>query len=115
MNKKVRRINKEKLGIIFLQETKCSGEELANTAQKVWKGCESIAIDAKGVAGGPIILWNPYMVTLSSFLATNCIILADFNILSTRIRGFISNVYGPPKVVQKQAFIESLTDLKTLV
>ena len=110
-----RRIHKEKLGIIFLQETKCSGEDLANIAQKVWKGCESIAIDAKGAVGGLGILWNPHVVTLSGFLDTNCTISADFHILGTRIRGFISNVYGPPKVVQKQAFIESLTDLKTLV
>ena len=55
------------------------------------------------------------MVTLLGFLATNCTISADFHILGTRIRGFISNVYGPLKVVQKQAFIESLTDLKNLV
>ena len=110
-----RRIDKEKSGIIFLQETKFSGEELANIAHKVWKGCESIAIDATGVARGLGILWNPHVVTLSGFLATNCTISADFHILSTKIRGVISNVYGPPKVVQKQAFIESLIDLKPLV
>ena len=110
-----RRIDKEKSGIIFLQETKCSGEELANIAHKVWKGCESIAIDARGAVGGLGILWNHRVVSLLGFLATNCTISADFHILGTRIRGFISNVYGPPKWVQNQAFIESLTDLKNLV
>ena len=49
------------------------------------------------------------------FLTTNCTISAEFHILGTRIRGFISNVYGPPRADQKPAFLESLLDLKTLV
>ena len=54
-----RRIEKDKLGIVFLQETKRSGEELSSIAWKVWKGCESVALDARGVAGGLGNLWNP--------------------------------------------------------
>ena len=92
-----RRIDKDKSGIIFLQETKYLGEELASIAQKVWKGCESVAIDARGAAGGLAILWNPWVVLLSGFLATTCTLSAEFHILGTRIRGFISNVYGPPR------------------
>ena len=110
-----RRIDKEKSGIIFLQETKCSGEDIASIAQKVWKGCESIAINARGATSGLGILWNPRMVSLSIFLTTNCTISAEFHILDTRIRGFISNVYGPPRADQKLAFLESLSDLKKLV
>ena len=60
------------------------------------------------------ILWNPQIVTLSGFLTTTFSILAEFHILGTCIRGFISNVYGPSKANQKQAFIESITDRKTL-
>ena len=52
---------------------------------------------------------------MSGFFTTNCSISADFHILRTRIRGIITNVYGPPKVDQKQTFIESLSDLKTIV
>ena len=96
-----RRIKKEKSGIVFLQETKCSGEDLAKTAQIVWKGCETISIDAKGVERGLGILWNPQVVTLSGFFTTNYIISADFHFLGTRIRGILTNVYGPPKVDQK--------------
>ena len=54
------------------------------------------------------------MVTLLGFLTTTYSISAEFHILDTRTRGFISNVYGPSKVDQKQDFIEALTDLKTL-
>ena len=91
------------------------GEELANTTQKVWKGCESIAIDSIGAAGGLEILWNPRVVTLVGFFSTNYFISIDFHILGTRIKGIIANVYGPPKVHQKQTFIESLSDLKMIV
>ena len=110
-----RRIDKEKLGIIFLQETKCSGEYLASIDQKVWKGCESIAIDTRGAVGGLGILWNPRVVSLLGFLTTNCTISADFHILDGRIRGSISNFYGPLKVDQKPAFLKSLSGLKNLV
>ena len=75
------------------------GGRISEYSLKVWKGCESIAIDARGAAGGLGILWNPRVVTLSGSLATNCTISADFHILGTRIRGFISNVYGPLKAV----------------
>ena len=110
-----RRIDRDKSGIIFLQETKCSGEELASIAQKVWKGCESVAVDARGAAGGLGTLWNPCVVLLSGFPATTCTLSADFHILGTRIRGVISNVYGPPRPEQKPAFLESLMNLKALV
>ena len=93
-----RRIDRNNLGIIFLQETKCSGEELAKTTQKVQKGCESIAIDAKGAARGMGILQNPRMVTLSRFLTTTYSISAEFHILGTRTRGF-----SPPPITQLQA------------
>ena len=92
-----RRTDKDKSGIIFLQKTKCLGEELASIAQKVWKGCESIAVNARGAAGGMGILWNPRVVLLSGFLATTCTLSTDFHILGTRIWGVISNVYGPPR------------------
>ena len=81
----------------------------------MWKGCETIAIDARGAAGGLGILWNPRVVTLSGFFTTICSISTDFHILGTRIRGIITNVYGPPKVDQKEIFIDSLSDLKTIV
>ena len=96
-----RRIDKDNSGIIFLQETKCSREELAKITQKIWKGCESTTIDARGAAGGLGILWNPSIVTLSGFLTTTFSISVEFHILDTYIHGFISNVYGPSKVDQK--------------
>ena len=81
----------------------------------MWKGCESVAVDARGEAGGLGILWNPHVVLLSGFLATTYSLSVYFHILGTRIRGVISNVYSPPRAEQKPSFLESLTHLKGLV
>ena len=47
-----RRIENEKLGIIFLQETKCSEDEIKVIGEKILQGSELIVVDAKGVARG---------------------------------------------------------------
>ena len=78
-------------------ETKCSGKELTSIDQKIWNGCESNAIDDKGVAGGLGILWNPREVNLSILLENSFSLSVDFHILGTRIKGFLTNVYGPLK------------------
>ena len=109
-----RRIEKEKYGIFFQQETKCTGEELSSIAWKVWKGCESVAIDSRGAVGGLVILWNSWEVNLSYFLETPFTLSAYFHILGTRIKGLVTNVYGPPRVEKKLAFLDSITDIKEI-
>ena len=110
-----RRIEKEKSGIIFLQETKFSGKELTSIAHKIWKGCESVAIDSKGVAGGLGILWNPREVNLSILLENSFSLSVDFHILGTRIKGFLTNVYGPLKAEHKFSFLDSLSVINKLL
>ena len=109
-----RRIEKEKSGIIFLQETKCLGEELTSLSQKNWKGCESVVIDARGEVRGMGILWNPWEVNLLGFLATPFSLSAGFHILGTGIKGFFTNVYGPPRAEQKTTFLDLLSDTKEI-
>ena len=110
-----RRIEKEKSGIVFLQEIKCSGDELSSIAQKIWKGYESVAIDSRGVVGGFGILWNPREVNLSGFLETPFTLSAYFHVLGTRIKGFISNVYGTSRAEQKMVFVDSISKIKAIV
>ena len=98
-----------------MQETKCSGKELTSIDQKIWKGYESIAIDSKWEVGGLGILWNPREVNLLILLATSFSLLADFHILSTRIKGFLTNVYGPLKAERKFPFLDSLSVIKKLL
>ena len=58
------------------------------------------------------ILWNPREVALSEFTAMDFSLLVAFQILGTSTRGFMTNVYGPPRAEQKVKFLESLGMLK---
>ena len=108
-----RRIELDNPGIIFLQETKCSEAELKIIGGKVWRGSEAIAVDAKGATGGIGILWNPRDVSLFEFYATHHSLSKKFHILGTSTRGFITNVYGPPRADHKRQFLDSLGMLKS--
>ena len=65
-----RKIKLEKSAIVFLQETKCSGEELRNYSKIFWKGAETMSLDANGSTGGLGILWNPNHISLTNFVAS---------------------------------------------
>ena len=60
----------EKLGIIFLEETKCSKAELKVIGGKVWRGSEATVVDEKGEERGIGILWNPREVVVFEFTTT---------------------------------------------
>jgi len=47
------------------------------------------------------ILWNPWEVNFSGFVATPFSHSVEFHILGTRIKGFMTNVYGPPREEHK--------------
>ena len=107
-----RRIENEKPGIIFLQETKCSEDELKIIGEKVWRGSEAIVVDAKGMTREIRILWNPREVFLSDFMAMQLSLLEAFHILGTSTQGILTNIYGPPRAKKKFNFMESLSMLK---
>ena len=75
-------------------------------------GSEAIGVDAKGATRGIGILWNPRVVSLYEFFATHFSLSAAFQILGTCTRGFMTNVYSPPREEQKRKFLESLGRLK---
>ena len=71
-----------------------------------------MALDAKGVAGGIGILWNPNQVRLSNFVASRNTLSAHFHVLGTTVRGVISNVYGPFQLAKNPKFLDELRSLK---
>ena len=85
----------EKLTILFLQETKCSSEDLGNFGKRFWKGVEVMALDASGAASGIGLLWNPKLVSMTNFVASRYMLSTCFHVLGTSVRGVITNVYGP--------------------
>ena len=61
-------------------------------------------MDVIKAAGRIGILWNPREVHLYNFAATQHSLSAAFHIIGTKIKGFITNVYGPPRAEQKVQF-----------
>jgi len=92
----------------MLQETKCNGEDLARMAKSCWKGCEAVAIDSSGAAGGLGLLWNPKEVALSDFRASRFDLTASFHIMGIGIKGTVSNIYGPSSGALKDTFLDML-------
>ena len=110
-----RKIQVEKLTIVFLQETKRGSVDLETFSKRLWKGATSVALDTKGVAGGIGILWNPNQVSLSNFVPSRNTLLAYFHVLGTVVRWVISNVYGPFQLAKKPKFLDELRALKQWV
>lgn len=42
----------EKPVILFLQETKCSSEDMENSSKRFWKGAQVVTIEAEGSTRG---------------------------------------------------------------
>jgi exonuclease III len=47
-----KKLNQEKVDFMLLQETKCDRETMRKIANKVWKNCEMVCIEAEGASGG---------------------------------------------------------------
>lgn len=62
---------------------------------KLWRGSETIAVDANEPSGGLAIVWNPREIFLHNFYATRYSLSTSFHLLGTTIQGFLLNVYGP--------------------
>ena len=107
-----RKIEVEQPGMIFLQETKCTWEELKKIARKAWPRCQTVGNDAIGSVGGIGILWNPNLISLSGFRASRHSISGFFKIVGTNQEGFITNVYGPSQSSGKTDFLASMHTLK---
>ena len=75
----------EKPAILFLQETKCSSEDLGGYSKHFWKGAEVMALDVVGIVGGLGILWNPNLVSLSNFVASRNMLSTCFHVLGMTV------------------------------
>lgn len=103
-----KRIKEDRPFLLMLQETKCSGQLLKERMDRTWKGCEVMAVDATGAAGGFSIVWHPSKVTLDHFITTPFSISAQFIFIDSGMQGVISNIYGPANPREKPRFLDSL-------
>ena len=67
-----------------------------------------MGIDARGLAGGLEILWDPNKVSLSGFNGNHWFISAEFGVINFSVTGILTNVYGPHILGEKISFIDSL-------
>jgi exonuclease III len=102
------RIKKDQPDILLLQEMKCAGVEANITLQRCWKQAQYVEVDARGVAGGFAMLWNPTTVLLDNFFTSKWTITASFRLIGSNKQGYITNVYGPPRPGDKEAFLQHL-------
>ena len=100
----------EKPAILFLQETKCSSEEMEKSSRRIRKGAQVAAI-----AGGIGFLWNPNLVSISNICATHFIISVQFHILGSETKGVVSNVYGSFQPNKKYTFLKEISSLREWV
>jgi exonuclease III len=102
------RIRKEQPDILLLQETKCAGTEAQTTLQRCWTQAKHVAVDANGAAGGLALLWNPTTILLDNFFTSKWTITASFRLIGSNKQGYITNVYGPPRPGDKEAFLQHM-------
>ena len=65
-------------------------------------------IDAKGAVGGLAMLWNPSTVLLDDLFTSRWTIIASFHLIGSNKLGYITNVYGPTKIGDKESFLNHL-------
>jgi exonuclease III len=99
---------KEHLDILLLQETKCTREESSQILRKCWKQANLVEVDAKGVEGGMVVLWNLVTVLLDDFFPSNWTITASFHLIGSNKHDFVRSVYRPTRPRDKEAFLHHL-------
>ena len=103
-----KKIQKTNLAIVFLQETKCSANQLQDIGKKIWKGSEGMGIDVRGQVGGLGILWDPSKVSMFGFNGNRRFISTYIGVIDFLVMGILTNVYGPHIPREKMSFIDSL-------
>jgi hypothetical protein len=99
----------------MLQETKCCGGNAKTILRKVWRNAQAMIIDSRGVAGGLTILWNLATIILDNFFATERILSTQFRLIGLSKNRFLTNVYGPQRIVEKYTFLQNLINLADVI
>lgn len=105
----------ERPAILFLQESKCSSEDLETFGRQFWEGTKVVVVDAVGLMGGLGLQWNLNLLSLTNLITFCHLILACFHILGITVNGVITNVYGPFQLTQKPTVLEELQSLREWV
>jgi len=84
------------------------GEEAYSTLQKCWNKSHNVEFNAKGVVGGLAMHWNPTTVLLDDFFTSKWTITTSFHLIGSNKQGYITNVYRPTILGDKESFLHHL-------
>jgi exonuclease III len=87
--------------ILFLQETKCAGDTVAEVFRWCWRQCSFVYNDSNGAAGGLTILWNPATIILDQYFSTTWTFSAHYRAIGSSKEGILTNAYGPQNNQEK--------------
>ena len=90
---------------MLLQETKIPGQKMEEILNKIKPRYEQVTIDAKGSAGGIIILWNLAEVLTDWWIRIPRILIGRFRLIGKSEWVVISAVYGPHTCVERDLFL----------
>lgn len=90
-----KKVQKEQLDIVFVQETKCSSSTVISISKKLGKRMEYLETANNGWKGGLIILWNPKVMQLLSSEAARSYIAIKFQVVRNSETYLCTNIYGP--------------------
>lgn len=93
---------------MLLQETKIMGEKMEEILQKIKPYYESMTIDAKGSAGGIVILWNTREVMVELWIGMQRILSRRFRMVGHKEWFLVSTVYGRHILLKREAFLTQL-------
>jgi len=92
----------EKLDICFIQETKCTSENMVQISKANWNIYNVLNIDSQNTAGGILTLWNPQKVEFLSVEVTKHYLSVIMQVIGSPDRVMFTNVYDPQLLEYKK-------------
>eukprot|EP00253_Pinus_taeda_P034616 PITA_34616 len=106
-----RKIQKYRLEIMFLQETKCSSSSINSLCRKLGRNIEVLEIESQGREGGLATIWDTKEIQMLSAKSNKHFIAMDFQPIGNSGSFLCINIYSPQKLEDKIKFLNSLTRL----
>ena len=106
------RIKEEKLGMVFIQETKCSIDKIREIHSKWLIKYEYLEVKSNNIAGGILTLWNPQKFGILDAEASRNYLSMVIQHLGDKEIYLITNVCGPQKLEDKLRLLISLEELR---
>ena len=106
-----KKFTKEKLDIVFLQETKCTRQKLETIGRSMGKRMEYMEVEGNGLGGGLAIFWNPLSLNLHNAEVSRSFISLKMQILGENGTYLFTNVYSPQRMEDKLQFSNNIYSL----